>query len=336
MNTARLHGTATLLPDGEVLVAGVGSGTGPQPSAELYDPAAGTWTVTGSVNNPRVFDTATLLPDGQVLVAGGSGTGSIALSNAELYNPATGTWAVTGSMHAGRSSQTATLLPDGQVLVAGGMDASGSALSSAELYSPATGSWARTGNMTTPRENHSATLLHNGQVLVAGGFTATAELYNPATGRFTRTGSMTTARQSQDATLLPDGDVLITAGVSSAGPFSELYHPAAGQWSDASGGLSACSSVRACRFGSTATLLGTGNVLVAGGSTGLNSNPSSTATAMLYNPAANAWTATGSMGAPRQYQLASPLADGQVLIAGGTDFTNHRSTFLASAELYTP
>jgi hypothetical protein len=57
---------------------------------------------------------------------------------------------------------------------------------------------------------------------------------------------------------------------------------------------------------------------------------------MLYNPAANRWTATGSMGTPRQYQMASSLADGRVLIASGTDFTNHRSTFLVSAELYTP
>jgi hypothetical protein len=63
-------------------------------------------------------------------------------------------------------------------------------------------------------------------VLVAGGFSATAELYNPATGKFTQTGSMNTARQNQDATLLPDGDVLVTAGVTSAGLFSELYHPA--------------------------------------------------------------------------------------------------------------
>jgi Kelch motif len=147
---------------------------------------------------------------------------------------------------------------------------------------------------------------------------------------------MNTARQSQDATLLPDGDVLVTAGVSSAGLFSELYHPATGQWSDASAGLSQCAAVRACRFGSTATLLGTGNVLVAGGFTGLNSNPSSTATAMLYNPATNAWTSTGSMGTPRTYQMASLLPSGQVLIAGGTTFSNHRTTFRASAELYTP
>jgi N-acetylneuraminic acid mutarotase len=258
-----------------------------------------------------------------------------------LFNPATGTWAVTGSMNAGRSSQSATLLPNGKVLVAGGLGASGSFLASAELYNPATGTWALTGSMTTPRENQSATLLNNGRVLVAGGSNNTgpltsAELYNPATGKFTQTGSMTTPRETHDATLLPDGDVLVTAGVETSGLYSELYHPATGQWSAATGGLGACSSVRECGFGSSATLLGTGNVLVAGGFTGLNSNPSTTTSAMLYDPATNAWTTTGPMSTPRENQTANLLPDGRVLVAGGASFSNHTATFLASAELYTP
>jgi hypothetical protein len=91
-----------------------------------------------------------------------------------------------------------------------------------------------------------------------------------------------------------------------------------------------------CRRGSSATLLGTGNVLVAGGLVGLEQNPSSTASAMLYHPDTNTWTATGSMLTGRAGQTATLLPDGQILIAGGLHFVNHSSTFLTSAELYTP
>ena len=342
MNAAHTKATATLLPDGQVLVAGDGG------TPELYNPATGTWAVTGQMNTPRADATATLLPDGQVLVAGGSGGGSNALSSAELYNPVTGTWSVTGSMHQGRSGldgedASATLLPDGQVLIAGGEDANFNLLSSAELYSPATGKFTPTGNMTTPRTGQSATLLNNGQVLVAGGTTATAaaELYNPATGKFTATGSMSAPRGGNIGTLLPGGDVLVTQG-SSAGLFAERYHPATGQWSNASTGLHVCISTQECQADSTATLLPTGNVLVAGGVVGLKSNPQTTATAMLYDPDTNTWAATGSMTTGRESQTATLLQDGQVLMAGGTLFDHpsagHRGVdeVLASAELYTP
>ena len=318
-----------------VLTLGAGFAALPASAA-----TSGTFSTTGTMTTARIHATATLLPDGQVLVAGGDGTST------ELYNPAAGTWAVTGSMTTGRSSASATLLPDGEVLVAGGQSAGGSALSSAELYNPATGTWTRTGSLTTAREEQSATLLPGGKVLVAGGLGASggslssAELYNPVTGTFTRTGSMTTPRATHDATLLPDGDVLVTAGVVPAnGVFSELYHPATGQWSAATSGLGAqatCSQVRECLSASTATLLGTGNVLVAGGLTGLASNPGTTTSAMLYHPATNTWTPTGPMSTSRMFQTATLLPDGQVLVAGGTTFGSHKTHFLASAELYTP
>lgn len=164
---------------------------------------------------------------------------------------------------------------------------------------------------------------------------ASAELYNPATGTWTQTGSMNVPRETQDATLLPDGDVLVTAGVETSGPFSELYNPATGQWSSA-GGPTACTAAMDCRFGSSATLLGTGEVLVAGGLLGTDSNPSSSGGAVLYNPAANAWTATGAMNTAREDQTTNLLPDGQVLAAGGVNFVSHKFTELASAELYTP
>src|SRR6266436_6705522 len=106
MNTARYDHSATLLPDGKVLVAG-GSKARYLRSAELYDPTAGTWTATGSLGTARDGHTATLLPSGKVLVAGGD-NGS-ALASAELYDPASGSWAATGSLANARVGHTATL-----------------------------------------------------------------------------------------------------------------------------------------------------------------------------------------------------------------------------------
>jgi hypothetical protein len=79
--TARELHTATLLPNGKVLVAG-GLYVS---SAELYDPASGTWTATGGFAAQTVFHSATLLPSGKVLVAGGTDGGYLAFKTAELY-----------------------------------------------------------------------------------------------------------------------------------------------------------------------------------------------------------------------------------------------------------
>lgn len=218
MNTARAEHTATLLPDGKVLVAGGADAGVSLSSAELFDPAAGTWTVTGSLTTARYAHTAGLLPNGQVLVTGGYNGGM--LSSAELYNPATGTWTNTGAMNNARIAHTETLLPNGQVLVAGGENFSGDPYPpNAELYDPATGIWMPTGALNIPRRYHSAILLPNGKVLVAGGYNSndggdlsSAELFDPATGTWTTTGSLVNAREDHTATLLPNGKVLLAGG----------------------------------------------------------------------------------------------------------------------------
>ncbi len=285
LNDARGAHTATLLPNGQVLVAGGGNDDGNLASAELYDPATGTWTYTGSPDVSRGFSTATLLANGQVLIAGGDDGGGDSWTGAELYDPVTGTWSNTGSMTTPRELHTATRLPNGQVLVAGGEDPNlGYYLhygitASADLYDPATGTWTPTGNLAHPRYDNTATLLPNGQVLVAGynlDNGGDAELYDPATGAWSLTGSLATERYYYTATLLPSGKVLAAGGEDPNGArrSAELYDPATGTWSP-TGGLGTE------RYAHTATLLPNGQVLVAGG---IAANGNGLAGAELYNP----------------------------------------------------
>ena len=119
--THAINHTATLLPNGKVLVAGGYNGSGLVfASAELYDPASGTWTATGDLLTVRGLHTATLLPNGQVLVTGGFDGSGVSSTSAELYDPASGTWMATCSLVTSRGRHTATLLPNDKVLIAAG------------------------------------------------------------------------------------------------------------------------------------------------------------------------------------------------------------------------
>ena len=333
LNTARSRHTATLLPNGKVLVAGgFEGGVGALSSAELYDPASGTWSATGSLTTARAYHTATLLPNGKVLVVGGTPDPDffgVVFSSAELYDPASGTWTTQpfiGSLHTARELHTATLLPNGKVLVAGGDDGSGNSLTSAELYDPALGNWTPTGSLTTARNIHTATLL-GGAVLVAGGDNgggplSSVEVYIPASGTWFAIGSLHTARELHTATLLPNGKVLV-AGGDNGGPLNsaELYDPASGAWT-------VTGSLNTARAYHTATLLPNGKVLVPGGvGNGILSS------AELYDPASGTWSATGNLITPRMFHTATLLPNGRVLVAGGYDGITGS---LSSAELYDP
>jgi N-acetylneuraminic acid mutarotase len=290
LHTARYYPSATLLANGQVLVVGgywVDSTYTPVPlaSAELFNPATGAWTTTGSMNTARYQHTATLLQNGQVLVAAGYNQNISLpfLTSAELYNPSTGAWTTTGSLHTARLYDTMTLLPNSQVLVTGGYNTTSTIniLASAELYNPATGRWTLTKSMHTARTGHAAVLLASGQVLVAAGessssFLTSAELYNPASGTWTSTGSLHAARDQHTATLLSNGQVLVAGGQNGTTfiASAERYNPSTGAWTSTG-------SMHTPRIEHTATLLPNGQVLAAGG---LDSNYNYLASAELYTP----------------------------------------------------
>jgi hypothetical protein len=338
MTTARESHAATRLASGKVLVTGGYSGQATLRSAEVYDPATGTFTATGgTMTTARQGHSAALLADGKVLVVGGY-SGTAYLASAETYDPATGTFtAVTSVLPEARADFAAITLAGGKVLIAGGNRGSGTAgvyLSTAALFDPVASTFAATGSMSSQRSEPAAVLLQGGLVLVAGGrssvgVSASAELFDPAgaggAGTFASTGSMTSARELQTATLLANGSVIVTGGQNASGDLqtADLYGPAAGTFL-------ATGAMGTRRAFQTASLLPNGKVLVAGGSSGASVLRS----VEFYDPAAATFAAVASqdMVTPRYKQTATPLADGRVLVIGGIGPT----VPLASAEVFTP
>ena len=332
MNNSRYDHTATVLTNGQVLVAG-GEGAGYLSSAELYDVATGVWTNTGNLQIAREGHTATLLFDGCVLVAGGiANTANNVTTNCELYNPTTKTWSLTGATLFYQAQHTATLLQNGKVLITGGWGGPGNYTAFAEIYNPVSGTWSSAGQMTNSRISHTATLLNNGKVLVAGGSTQgtgpsvtnSAELYDPANGTWNLTGSMNKRRAGHSATLLPNGMVLVAGGTTDGTISAELYNPDSGSWTIAGNMVNPRSS-------HTATLLKNGLVLVIGGYT----NSYSTGTSELYDLANNVWIPAGSLLQQRGELASVLLTNGCVLATGGYQSAPYYN-ILSSTEIYYP
>jgi hypothetical protein len=282
MFSARAAHTATLLPSGKVLIAGgfnYETSNRTLTTAELFDPATGTFTSLPSMTTDRRYHTATLLPNGKVLIAGGYRDTEVATHTAEIFDPATETFTpLASTMILGRGDHTATLLPNGKVLIVGGYtccDATGLD-SRADLFDPATGTFTPTVFMGVILFLHTATLLPNGKVLIAGGYensaifnaTNAALVFDPALGIFTPLPPMTLPRMYHTATLLPSGKVLITGGALAwlVGPYiltntAELFDPVTGTFTSLSPGT----AMTTTRIEHTATLLPNGKVLIAGG-----------------------------------------------------------------------
>jgi Galactose oxidase, central domain len=343
MQFARRRHTATRLANGRVLIAGGANGTGTLATAELFNSATGTFTRTGNMRIARAGHRASLLANGKVLVTGGTNsTGTLA--TAELFNPATGTFTRIGNMGTARVGHTATLLANGKVLVAGGGNAK------AELFNPSTGVFTSTKPMIAARMGHTATLLKNGKVLLAGGTesngTALGDLFDPATATFSPTATGGTQALWLAAALLQDGRVLLAGGELTlliSGPPRYLFGPKSSslailfRTSDES--FFAATHMSVDRAFHTATRLGDGEVLIAGGASVrsfvLNSDPRTSVTplasAELFNPTSVTFTYIGDMTTARSWHTATLLGNGKVLVVGGVGVNGN---VLSTAELY--
>jgi Kelch motif len=303
LHDSREGHTATLLPNGQVLVAGGANRLRTNNTAELYDPDTGIWRLTGSLSR-RVYHSATLLPNGQVLVVGGWDLDIESeryVNTAELYDPVTELWRPTQSPITPRGYNTALLLPDGRVLAVSFFDGP-----VAELFDPSTESWRLT---NPPSRGWLLALLPSGLVLAADG--SSSELYDPATEMWSGTSNLNAIVHVLTLTVLRNGLVLATGCRDDRREtFAELYDPATGSW-QRTGSLAQNRS-----FGQhTATLMPNGHVLVAGGADQKGIHRSME----LYDPAAGVWNPMPSLVDRRDFHTATLLANDKVLFAAGFD-----------------
>ena len=238
-------------------------------------------------------------------------------------------------MSAQRASHTATLLNDGKVLIAGGFVGEENSLAGAETFDPTTNGFSRAENMREKRSSHTATLLPNGKILIAGGFNGnyldSAEIYDPATGKFALTTKMTTARSGHVAVLLNNGKVLLAGGVGTGWTFlasAEIYDPA-------SNAFTHTGAMTTARESHTVTLLKDGQILITGGHQGRRAATKIYSSCEIYNPANGAFTQTGNLTVKRHKHDAVLLADGRVLIVGGSDERDGAGAY-RNAEIYDP
>ena len=328
----RIHVTSLLC----ILAASI---LGCSDGEKLHCNGTGTWSGTGSLSLPRSVFAMEVLKTGKVLAAGGQaivGGDDTVTSSAEIYDPATGAWASAAHMASARGYPCSAVLPSGKVLVAGGVNPDGGLLLTAEVYDPTADTWTATaGPMSVGRFGAACVLLDSvsGKVLVTGGLdgtvsaTATADVYDPATDHFTATGPMATGRYWHTATPLADGTVLVAGGCTGSWPCeastaaTELYDPTVegGTWISSGDMPSAVVT-------HTATRLGSGDVLVAGGcptygGAGHCGDEPRDRTASLYAPAPGTWTPEAPMRVGHAEQAAMLLGSGEVMLVGGGYFS---------------
>lgn len=195
MRVARAAHTATLLPSGQVLIAGgMLDGGGAVRSFEIFDPRRNAIAGGGDMSEARVGHTATPLPDGRVLIAGGYN--GAYLDTLELFDPRTGRFASAGG--------------------ADNRDFRGR-YASTEIFDPATGRFTAGNPMTAPRFKFRDTtlVLGDGRVLVGGG-ARRAELFTPGGAFRAIPGDFGDELSFAASTVLADGGALIAGGYDDA------------------------------------------------------------------------------------------------------------------------
>ncbi|HBL18841.1 MAG TPA: hypothetical protein DD417_19290, partial [Elusimicrobia bacterium] len=323
--------TSTILPNGNVLVAGGEGADDVLSDAVLYSAAESLWSTTGALRQRRSHHTATLLPNGTVLVTGGfisaASTGST--RRAELYFPETGTWVDTGQMVSSRAYHTATLLADGNVLVTGGYT-NQNYIQTAEIYFSTAHQWVQVGDLNIARDRHTASLLRNGRVLITGGFNAVdgvlndAEIFNPATSSFDNTtpNNLNVGRHSHTAVTLADGRVLVAGGTDGFWEVgnAEIFDSVTNAWTPTDPtGFGPGKDMLKPRLNAAAQLLPDNKVLYVGGYDALM-GPIDVVEG--FDVAFTTWQVQGQLTPGRADNTSVLLQNGYVMSIGGYDGLN--------------
>jgi hypothetical protein len=297
-------------------------------------PTDGAWSGAASMATPRVEHAASLIPTtGRVLVTGGRTSTSV-LRTAERYDPGTGQWTTVAPMSTPRAGHTSTALADGRILVAGGTSGA-----SAEVFDGPSNRWTATAPMKRSRSGHRAVRLSSGRVLVAGGGEG-AEVYDPATNTWSSTGALPTAVSVPDDTAdteyrevkAVDGLVALSSGRALAIVGHEILRlpncpGVCGttttetdvlQYGAATNSWTLVPNMPLELADTTATRLNSGRVLVLGGQGGGLHEWEASSSAQVYDPATREWSTRSPMQDGRVEHTATLLADGRVLVAGGT------------------
>ncbi|MDP4289393.1 MAG: kelch repeat-containing protein, partial [Bacteroidota bacterium] len=253
MNTPRFYFSMVPLQNGTVLaIGGEDVNDNPIGSCELYDPASGIWTYTGSLAVPRGRGCAVVLSSGKVAVFGGQVSASVAQTDQiEVYDPATKTWSSGGHLLLARQNETATYVNDSSIVIIGGLSADGTT-ASCEVYNSLTMSSRAIASMHQNRHDHMSLLLSNSNnILVAGGrdggsgsrYFSECEMYDQENDVWTVMTPMQQARIMGVLAQFPDGSILAAGGrntPSTSAPGSELLDTASLQWTTISPMLQPC------------------------------------------------------------------------------------------------
>jgi hypothetical protein len=308
--------TATLLPDGRVVVIGgitdVNNATRLN-SAEIYDPATNTWTLAqGGSSAFRNQHTATLLKDGRILVIGGDANFGGVVNSAEIFDPATGQFTPVASPGP-MAQHTAVALNDGSVLVFGGYagytGSSPDYILYAMRYTVSNDTWTFAGQ--TDLYEPMGTILGDGQVIAVARGLGGARLYNPTTNSWTI------------APNLPAVNWDNFWGVSLTPLNGNAYFAGYGESVTYSGGWSGVSSLLRNRSVHAATAVGNGVMLIGGIDANYNK----------FTEAEIGGVSAGHLGVARTWHTATTLKDGRVLVVGGL---GQGVTVLRSVEIGEP
>lgn len=335
----RAFHTSTLLPGGDILVAGGTNGPSILSHAELFTPGADVFSpVNGGMRYVRDLHTATLLPNGRVLIAGGFTTNAASTGStntAEIYYPDAKRFIETSPMISSRSNHTAIMLPDGRVFVAGGFGTGDVITGNSEIFISTESRWMAAATMPggCERAIHAPVQLRDGRILLIGGVNASGPLsttarYDPALNTwdcasvaaigFGTAGGVVGLR-SHTATLLFDGRVLVAGGNDGLGEANKsyIYDPASNTWTSTDP-----LPLLEPRFNHTATALPNGAVMISGGSQRFGNVPQSIET---YHVNASSWVTGGGVsgvtfaGGARAFHTMTLGLNNKMYAIGGSD-----------------